>query len=242
MEIAYWIIILFTFIYEPIIGYYDFRKFQSDVQTKQGARICFYLNTIISLWIPTLIVLLLVAFTDLTFREIGLTFPTINTHTLGPVITFTVFGLALLYVLVILYYLIGYRYRSAIRNQLLQAAEKEADGFSEIFPTTEKEKRLWNLVSVTAAITEEIIYRGFLIKAFTTLFPHLSIGFILLIASFLFGLAHTYQGLIGVIRTTVVGIFFSLLYLGFGSIVPVILFHFLIDYFAKFYGNFRKEK
>lgn len=67
-------------------------------------------------------------------------------------------------------------------------------------------------------------------------------GLIILLASLLFGLAHTYQGLVtGVLRTTVFGIIFSNIYLGLESILPLIIFHVLIDYFAKL-GEKETEK
>ncbi|MCZ0703840.1 CPBP family intramembrane glutamic endopeptidase [Natronobacillus azotifigens] len=75
----------------------------------------------------------------------------------------------------------------------------------------------WNYVSITAGVTGEIIYRGFLIFAFAFLFPHFSIWLIILLVSLLFGLAHTYQGLItGVLRTTIFGMLFSILYIALG--------------------------
>ena len=58
----------------------------------------------------------------------------------------------------------------------------------------------------------------------------------ILSASVLFGLAHTYQGITGVVKTTIVGVLFSILYIGLGSILPIILLHFLLDYMAKL-GN-----
>ncbi|MFP3722585.1 CPBP family intramembrane glutamic endopeptidase, partial [Niallia circulans] len=60
-----------------------------------------------------------------------------------------------------------------------------------------------------------------------------TIWLVIIISSLLFGLAHTYQGGIGVIRTAIIGILFSGLYLGLGSILPLIVLHFLIDYVAK---------
>ncbi|OIJ16522.1 CAAX protease [Anaerobacillus alkalidiazotrophicus] len=244
MEFAFWLVIIFALLYEPIVGYFDFRKFKLDVKTNEKARIKYYINSIIGLWVPTIFILLLVAFTDLTYTNIGLTMPTINTEVFGPVITYSAFGIALLYLFGIFYYLIGYRYSVKIRNKLLQVKEKELGKaeFSEILPTTKKEKKLWNYVSITAGVTEEIIYRGFLIFALAFLFPNFSIWLIILLASLLFGLAHTYQGLItGILRTTVLGIIFSILYIGLGSILPLIVFHFLIDYFAKF-GEKETEK
>jgi membrane protease YdiL (CAAX protease family) len=236
VEFAFWIVIIFALLYEPIVGYFDFQKFKIDVKINEKARTKYYINSMLGLWVPTIFILLLVAFTDLTYTNIGLTMPTINTKVFGPVITYSAFAIALLYIFGILYYLIGYRYSDKIKNKLSQAKEKEWDRveFSEILPTTKKEKKLWNYVSITAGVTEEIIYRGFLIFALTFLFPNFSIWLIVLLASLLFGLAHTYQGLVtGVLRTTVFGIIFSILYIGSGSILPLIGFHFLIDYFAK---------
>ncbi|WP_052342642.1 CPBP family intramembrane glutamic endopeptidase [Bacillus sp. EB01] len=92
---------------------------------------------------------------------------------------------------------------------------------------------MWTFVSWTAGITEEIIYRGFLIFAFQQLFPQLGIWMVLILSSILFGLAHTYQGISNVIRTSIIGLFFALLYISLDSIIPLIILHFLIDYIGK---------
>ncbi|CAG9619561.1 CPBP family intramembrane glutamic endopeptidase [Sutcliffiella rhizosphaerae] len=244
MEYAFWIIIIFTLVYEPIFGYFDFQKFKLNVKLNENARTKYYINSIISLWIPTIFILFLIVFTDLTFTNIGLTFPTINTEVLGPITTYSVFAIALVYLLGITYYLIGYRYSDKIRKKLSQAKENQWDNveFSDILPTTTKEKKWWNYVSITAGITEEIIYRGFLIFALSFLFPNFSIWIIIFLSSLLFGLAHTYQGFMtGVLRTTIFGVIFSILYIGLGSILPLIVFHFLIDFFAKL-GELEKDK
>lgn len=106
--------------------------------------------------------------------------------------------------------------------------------FTPILPVNDKEKKVWNFVSLSAGITEEVLYRGFLIFALSYLFPNLSIWGVIIVAAFIFGLAHTYQGFwIGVIRTSIVGFLFSSLYIVLGSIIPLIVLHFLIDYLAK---------
>lgn len=235
MSWAIWLVILFALVYEPIVGYLDFQKFRADVKTNKKARTKYYINAMIGLWVPALFILLLAALTDLTYEEIGFAWPAINTQPLGPVATYLVFGLALFYLLMILYYLIGYRVSLRLRNQWaqVQARERENVDFFVFLPTNKKEKRLWNFLSLTAAITEEIIYRGFMIYALGFLFPTLSIWLIILFASVLFGLAHTYQGIVGVLRTTVFGFLFSLLYISLESILPLIFFHFLIDYLAQ---------
>lgn len=242
MEFGFWMVIIFALLYEPIIGYFDFKKFKVDVKENQDARLKFYKSIIVGLWIPTIFILLLVTFTELTLKDIGLSFPNINTNTLGPLVTYSVFIIVFLYLIGILYYSIGYHFSDKIRTKFKQAQQKEYDkvSFSEILPVSNKEKKIWNYVSLTAGITEEIIYRGFLIFALAYLFPNLSVWLVLFLASLLFGLAHTYQGFTGVIRTTVFGAIFSVLYIGIGSILPLIIFHFLIDYLAKLGGEDNK--
>jgi uncharacterized protein len=151
-------------------------------------------------------------------------------------ITYIAFGIASLYLFIISYYAIGYYFSDKVKNKLTKAKEQglKKIEFYVMLPVTKKEKKLWNYVSLTAGVTEEIIYRGFLIFALAYLFPNFSIWIVILLSSLLFGLAHTYQGfLTGVLRTTTVGILFSILYIGLGSILPLIAFHFLIDYVGK---------
>ena len=67
--------------------------------------------------------------------------------------------------------------------------------------------RAWTL----AALGEEIVYRGYLQKLLTDLLGNSLPGVLLTggISSLLFGLAHTEQGLTGVIVTTIDALFFS---------------------------------
>ncbi|WP_285398620.1 CPBP family intramembrane glutamic endopeptidase [Lysinibacillus sp. fls2-241-R2A-57] len=236
MEVGFWVVIVFLLFYEPIIGYFGFQKFKKDVEIYEGARIKYYINTMIGIWIPTVFILLLVAFTDLSLQQIGLKMPRINTEVLGTWFTYIGLGIGIFYLSFVLYYILGYFLSDKIKRQLTEkkAEEWEKSEVSPIFPVSKKEKQLWGYVSITAGITEEIIYRGFLIFAFTYLFPDLSVWIVILLASILFGLAHTYQGFVmGVLRTTIFGVLFSILYIGLDSIIPLILFHFLLDYIVR---------
>lgn len=70
-----------------------------------------------------------------------------------------------------------------------------------------------------AALGEEIVYRGYIQKLLTNLFGSNLPGTLLMvgISSLLFGFAHTEQGIIGVVVTTVDALFFSWLKLKFGN-------------------------
>lgn len=231
MVVGLWLIIIFILLYEPIIGYFGYQKFKNAIKEKTNVRSQYYISIIIGLWIPTISILLLVFVTELKLNDIGIAIPNIDTAPLGSVMTYFIIGICLLYLLIVIYY----HFNNKIRTKLIQAKENQLNtvSFSDMMPVTSREKHIWNYVSLTAGVTEEIIYRGFLIFSLSYLFPSFTIWLVIIISSLLFGLAHTYQGVIGVIRTAIIGILFSGLYIGLGSILPLIVFHFLIDYVAK---------
>ncbi|MCM3588354.1 CPBP family intramembrane metalloprotease [Mesobacillus maritimus] len=236
MDIVIWILLLFLLFYEPIFGYFDFQRFKQKVKTDHKARLNYYNNTIIGLWVPTITILLLTIFTELTFEEIGISIPNLNTEPLGKAVTYTGLGIGLLYLLFVLYFIIGFNFSDKIKKELTKKKKEdwEKSVIAPLLPVTESEKKRWNYVSLTAGLTEEVIYRGFTLFALAYLFPNLSIWVIIVLSSFIFGLAHTYQGfLMGFVRTSVFAILFCILYIGLGSILPLILLHFLLDYIAK---------
>jgi membrane protease YdiL (CAAX protease family) len=65
----------------------------------------------------------------------------------------------------------------------------------------------WAAVAVSAGICEELVFRGWFLA---TLRSELGMGglSLLIAAAAIFGLAHVYQGVSGVILTAVVGAFF----------------------------------
>jgi uncharacterized protein len=83
---------------------------------------------------------------------------------------------------------------------------------------------------ISAAIAEEIIYRGFLLPAGEKLFRQTWIA--VLVSSAIFSSAHFYQGWSGVALTFLFGIAFSLLYLRYGRNLWInIIVHGMIDSF-----------
>lgn len=243
MTIFYWILIVFLLTYEPIYGYFDYQRFKARVRSFPNERVKYYSKVMLGLWIPAIVILSVTAFGPVTLKDIGLSGIAIHTTGLGKWITYISLGLALFYLLSLCYYIIGSKVSEKMQNNIAEIQKKqlETSTFADIMPVSKEDKKFWTYVSWTAGITEEIIYRGFLIYALSQLFPDLSIWFILVISSILFGLSHTYQGFPNVIRTTIFGFFFAVLYIGLGSIIPLILFHFFVDYMAKV-GKVSAEK
>ena len=103
-----------------------------------------------------------------------------------------------------------------------------------MLPDNDRETRWFNGLSVTAGICEEIIYRGFLIAyftAFTGLIPAL------LLSSFVFGLAHAYQGWRGIVKVSVVGLAMGGVYLLTGSLWAPIVLHAVLDVTSGIIGR-----
>lgn len=112
-------------------------------------------------------------------------------------------------------------FRATIRAQL----EKSGD-LTLMQPQSERQLRAFYGVSFAAGVTEEILFRGFLIAVFALLLP-LWLAAIASIAVFVLG--HWYQGREGMIRIVPISTILTLLYLGSGSLLPVILLHVAID-------------
>jgi uncharacterized protein len=100
--------------------------------------------------------------------------------------------------------------------------------FSALVPATTHERFLWVAVAVSAGICEEIVFRGWLLS---TLHGALRLDGTALVvaAALLFGLAHSYQGVTGMVLTAFAGLFFCGLYVATGSLLWPILLHIAID-------------
>jgi membrane protease YdiL (CAAX protease family) len=107
--------------------------------------------------------------------------------------------------------------------------EKSLEKLNFILPKTAEERRWFVLVAITAGVCEEILYRGFLIHYFREL--PVSIGLIgaLILSSCVFGFAHLYQGVVGIVQTTILGAIFGLIFIVTGSLVLPMVLHALID-------------
>jgi len=99
---------------------------------------------------------------------------------------------------------------------------------SALLPVTLHERLLWAAVAISAGVCEEVVFRGWLLA---TLHGHADLGGVrlILVAAIVFGLAHVYQGITGVILTAFAGAFFCVLYIATGSLLVPILLHSLVD-------------
>ena len=123
-----------------------------------------------------------------------------------------------------------------LRRQMLAPYEK----LDYMLPNHRREMVLFGLVSISAGICEELIFRGFLLRYLQWAPWGLSLGWSLLISSALFGLAHAGQGLKGMLGTALIGLILGWLYLASGSLLIPIIVHALIDLRALAMALLRK--
>ena len=83
---------------------------------------------------------------------------------------------------------------------------------------------------VVVAVSEELIFRGYLINRLRTATGNTAAAVAL--SSVIFALGHGYEGSLGVITVGVMGLIFSLIYLWRQSLVVPIVLHFLQDFVA----------
>lgn len=99
-----------------------------------------------------------------------------------------------------------------------------------LLPQTALEIFLWILLSITAGICEEAIYRGYLQRQFSGLTRNVAAG--ILLAAVAFGASHAYQGTRGAITIGTQGLLLGLLAWWRGTVRPGMLAHAWADVFA----------
>lgn len=115
----------------------------------------------------------------------------------------------------------------AARNaESLAKVKNQMGDLSNLAPQTDAEGRLFTMVSITAGVCEEILYRGLL---FATLVPLVGTWPAVGISSLIFGLGHAYQGISGIVKTGMVGLTLALLTVFSGSLFAAIVLHAVID-------------
>ncbi len=100
----------------------------------------------------------------------------------------------------------------------------------DIMPVTSREKWLFAGLSLCAGLGEELTYRGYAVSVLVMATG--STFFALVSTSLAFGVLHSYQGKLGVVRTGVVGFFMGAAFLHTGSLWPPMVAHALIDLVA----------
>jgi len=100
------------------------------------------------------------------------------------------------------------------------------DDLAAMVPGDPGEQRAFDRLSITSGICEEVLYRGFLLAILAA-----AVGTwpAVLLSSVIFGLGHLYQGRLGFLKTTAVGLALALLTVFSGSLITAVLVHIVMD-------------
>jgi hypothetical protein len=121
------------------------------------------------------------------------------------------------------------RQRMAVlaRPQAMERVRPQLKYAEPLLPHNEMERRLFWMVSVTAGVTEELFYRGFLIWYLMAWMGPVAA---LLLSSAIFGAGHIYMGWAQAPRTGLVGAVLAFIALASASLVPAMLLHAALDW------------
>jgi membrane protease YdiL (CAAX protease family) len=108
----------------------------------------------------------------------------------------------------------------------LEHVRQQSGDLCGIAPHSSTEQRVFVLLSFTAGICEEILFRGLLLAILAA-----AVGTwpAVILSSAIFGLGHAYQGWTGIGKTTAAGLVMALLAVGSGSLFIPMLLHAIGD-------------
>lgn len=109
-----------------------------------------------------------------------------------------------------------------VRREVMEQLEH----LRPLLPHTRTEMIRFVLLSLTAGICEEVLFRGYLLWYLSCLVPSVAAW---LAGALLFGMAHAYQGSGGVLRTGLVGAGLVALYVISGSLWLPMILHAFVD-------------
>ncbi len=98
--------------------------------------------------------------------------------------------------------------------------------YATMLPHTRTELARFTALSLSAGFCEELVFRGYIIWFFQSF---IGLTGAASVSCVIFALGHAYQGVGGVVKTGVMGAVFAAIVVAFGSLIPAILLHSLID-------------
>lgn len=209
------VLVAYMILLMPWIGRYKYRRLQQFLAAgKQNARLHFYRLGVLQQWLLVGVILLLAWLASLPVRTLGLEAPYSWAVTQQVLIPFAVaIGFS-----IVLFRLTGDRFLL----RLLKMA-------GALIPTTARERLWFAAISIGAGVSEELLFRGFLLWYLHFFWPQLNLLELIVLSSSIFGLCHIYQGWTGILGTGVLGAVFAWLFLLTGSLLVPMIIHALVD-------------
>lgn len=218
-DILDYLLVAVVALFLPIHGYIKTGALHKQLAEDQSTLTGFYYQTILTLWLIAGAVIALWLWSARPIMDIGLAYsPTIAQLAAWGVVVAISLGL----------FWQAYRAGSstAAAQSIMRQLEGET-GVDTVMPKTPEQYRLFQMVSLTAGVTEEIIYRGYLIWFFAAYMPVPAAAALSLLV---FIAGHLYQrSFRALLQVAGLGLVLTLVYVLSGSVFPAILLHAVID-------------
>ena len=209
-------VLIFAVIY-PIAGFIGFRRLLRKIEAGMPVnRSHLYVQTISWQWLLFVLAMILWVISERSWGMLGFNLDLNYRVLIGTALTMV--GMAVLFAQV--------RQVATASQEKLQGLQSEIGDLSFMIPLNGSELARFNVLSLTAGIVEETLWRGFL---FWYLGQAMPIWAAAIISAVGFGLAHSYQGLANVPRVVLAGAVFAGLYLLTGSLWLPMILHAAVD-------------
>ena len=226
MYIVFLIVLAIIFAIVPLLDAFNGKEAKNTpmVVDKEKAKCKSYYGTIAFFWVLVLPILIMCIIGGVSLVDIGFRPIMFNQN-----IWFTVIVLVAAFALFVYEFVIPVASKK-YREQMLK---DEPEAIDEL-PQTVKQKWLYTFQTLSSAVCEETVYRGFLFFLLLAVFPGMPIYLIILIAFVTFGIGHLYQGLKGAVEIGLFGALSMSLIIVTNSLIPSILLHFFGDFAPTF--------
>jgi uncharacterized protein len=208
------LLVAYIVLIAPWLSRFKYRQLQQKLAAGEfGAKIRFYRVAVIQQIARTLVVFSIFLLGSIPLHTLGLTAPESWQHS-AHMLTILLIAVAASVVI--------FRYRGDWQLRRLVKM------VSALIPTSATERRWFAAIALGAGISEEIVFRGFLLFYLES-YARLSSMEMIVASSLIFGFCHIYQGWFGVLGTTFAGFCFAFLYVSSGSLLVPIVLHAAID-------------
>jgi uncharacterized protein len=206
----------YLILFSPWLGVYQFRKAEKRIHAAlPGAKIRLYRQTVLELAVLAFAVIAVA--TQIPPGALGFVQP--RSWALA-ISIFVLAGAAVVWSSL----------RARPMADKIRKQARKGGGFLLFVPETSRDRIWYGAVSVSAGISEELVYRGFLLYYLALYLPQFNALERGLVAALLFGLAHLYQGWKGAAGAGILGLAFVGVYALTGSLLLPIAVHIAVDW------------
>ena len=205
----------------PVLSLMRGKVEMEDVKLSIADKKKFYLANAGVLWIGALMVFILWLLAWRPLSEMGFRIPITDTLVIA------------LTALFIIAYIVE-TYTEVTREDNEEEIQKSA----VFLPQNYQEFFYFIILSISAGVCEEIVYRGFLVNYLMTIIDDRIVAFnvAVIFPAIIFGVVHMYQGMKSVLKIGIMSLLFSTIFIFSQSLLIVIILHTAVDIISGYIG------